>query len=77
MLDYFKSRGYTIRFPAMPTIQVGNAIRKIQLPIELCSVSANQAVMKRCTEMQTRNMIKVAATSTDVRRQKIMDKNLS
>lgn len=73
VLDYFKSRNYAIRFPAMPTIQVGNAIRKIQLPIELCSVSANQAVMKRCTETQTRNMIKVAATSTDIRRAKIMD----
>lgn len=29
--------------------------------------------MRKCTEMQTRNMIKVAATSTDVRRKKIMD----
>lgn len=32
-----------------------------------------QAVNKKCTEMQTRNMIKVAATSTDVRKEKIMD----
>lgn len=32
-----------------------------------------QAVNKKCTELQTRNMIKVAATSTDVRKQKIMD----
>lgn len=29
--------------------------------------------MKKCTEMQTRTMIKQAATSTDVRRKKIMD----
>lgn len=29
--------------------------------------------MKKCTENQTRNMIKEAATSTDVRKQKLMD----
>lgn len=32
-----------------------------------------QAVMKKCTENQTRNMIKEAATSTDVRKKKLMD----
>lgn len=36
-------------------------------------MSLLQAVNKKCTENQTRNMIKVAATSTDERRQKIMD----
>lgn len=32
-----------------------------------------QAVKKKCTEQQTRNMIRVAATSTDERKRKIMD----
>lgn len=36
-------------------------------------MSLLQAVNKKCTENQTRNMIKVAATSTDERKQKIMN----
>lgn len=32
-----------------------------------------QAINRRCTENQTREIIKVAATSTDVRKQKIME----
>lgn len=32
-----------------------------------------QVINKKCTENQTRNIIRFAATSTDVRKQKIMD----
>lgn len=33
----------------------------------------NQAINKKCTENQTRNIIRFAATSTDVRKQKIFN----
>lgn len=34
---------------------------------------AFQVINKKCTENQTRNIIKIAATNTDTRKQKIMD----
>lgn len=41
--DYFRTvRKYTIKFPKLPCITVGNTIRTISLPAELCTVSANQ-----------------------------------
>lgn len=41
--DYFRTvRKYTIKYPKLPCITVGNTIRTIALPAELCSVSANQ-----------------------------------
>lgn len=43
VLDYFRTaRNYTIKFPMLPCIIVGNAIRTISLPPELCTVSPNQ-----------------------------------
>lgn len=36
------------------------------------AIRALQVINKKCTENQTRNIIKTAATSTDVRKQKIM-----
>lgn len=62
-----------LKFPMLPCVRTNPADKGIHLPMEFCSVAANQAVMKKCTEMQTRNMIKQAATSTDVRRSKIMN----
>lgn len=70
---YFQSKyKLQLKFPNLPCIRTLPAEKNINLPMEFCSLAANQAVMKRCTEMQTRNMIKQAATSTDVRRGKIM-----
>lgn len=43
------------------------------MPLEFCTVIANQAVNRRMDDEQTRQMIRVAATSTDVRKQKIMN----
>lgn len=72
--DYFlKERKYKITFPNLPCVVVGNEIRSVYLPAELCEISANQAVMKKCTENQTRAMIKESATSTDERKRKIME----
>lgn len=71
--EYFRSRGVPIKYPLLPTLKLGNAVKNITVPMELCSIAGNQAVNKKCTETQTRNMIKIAATSTDVRRSKIMD----
>lgn len=71
--QYMQSRKYTIRYPNMPCLHIGNTVRTIYVPAELCSISANQAVNKKCTETQTRNMIRVAATSTDIRKDKIME----
>ncbi|XP_037047779.1 protein argonaute-2 isoform X2 [Bradysia coprophila] len=71
--QYFRTRNVTIKYPLLPTLKLGNAIKNITVPMEFCSVAGNQAVNKKCTENQTRNMIKVAATSTDVRKDKIME----
>lgn len=43
VFDYFRTvRKYTIKFPNLPCIVVGNSLRTISLPAELCTVSANQ-----------------------------------
>lgn len=71
--QYMQSRKYQIKFPNMPCLHIGNTVRTIYVPAELCSIAPNQAVNKKCTEMQTRNMIRIAATSTDERKRKIME----
>lgn len=62
-----------LKYPHLPCVRTNPAEKGVHLPMEFCGIASNQAVMKKCTEMQTRNMIKQAATSTDVRRSKIMN----
>lgn len=70
--EYFKTQNYLISRPDLPCVQLGNSIKSIVVPMEHCSLPDRQAINRKCTEEQTRNVIKIAATSTDTRKTKIM-----
>ncbi|CAH1128332.1 unnamed protein product [Ceutorhynchus assimilis] len=73
VLEYFlRQKNCRLRYPDLPTLWVGSLQRKILLPMEFCQILEGQAVNRKMTENQTSNMIKQAATSTTVRKQKIM-----
>ncbi|CAH1183419.1 unnamed protein product [Phaedon cochleariae] len=63
-----------LRYPKLPTLWVGNKERrdKMLLPLEFCTIEENQAVNRKMTENQTREMIRHTATNTTVRKDKIM-----
>lgn len=42
--NYFRSKGYNLRYPHLNCITVGSTIRQISLPMELCSIPAGQAL---------------------------------
>ncbi|KAJ8920698.1 hypothetical protein NQ315_004837 [Exocentrus adspersus] len=72
---YFeRQKNYKLRYPHLPTLWVGAQQRenKILLPLELCTLEEGQVLNRKMTENQTSRMIKQAATSTDVRKDKIM-----
>ncbi|XP_055914465.1 protein argonaute-2 [Eupeodes corollae] len=71
--QYFESKGYKLLRPDFPCLHVGSTVKNIYIPLELLEVPSGQAIMRKDTENQVRNMIKHAATSTDVRKSKIMD----
>ncbi|XP_031627620.1 protein argonaute-2 [Contarinia nasturtii] len=72
ILQYFQETNRRIQFPNLNCIRLGSHIKSIKVPIEFCSISDSQMSNKKCTENQTRNLIREAATSTDIRKQKIM-----
>ena len=61
------------RYKNLPTVWIGSKEKKVLVPFELCSLVPGQPIVRKYTEMQTRNMIREAATSTDVREKKIMN----
>ncbi|XP_046490379.1 protein argonaute-2 [Neodiprion pinetum] len=72
--DYFrKEKNYTIKNPELPCVWVGGRNRQIYVPAELCTIVPGQVTIKKMDEIQTSNMIKAAATSTNIRKQKIMN----
>lgn len=72
ILQYFRETNRNIRYPSLPCIKLGNTVKSITVPMELCSIPDTQVINKRCTENQTRNIIRIAATNTDDRKAKIM-----
>ncbi|XP_052848375.1 protein argonaute-2-like isoform X1 [Drosophila gunungcola] len=70
--EYFKSRNYRLQFPRLPCLHVGSLTNQIYLPIELCQIEGGQALNRKDDATQVANMIKFAATSTNVRKGKIM-----
>ncbi|KYN39036.1 Protein argonaute-2, partial [Trachymyrmex septentrionalis] len=78
---YFRViKGYSIRKPDLPTLHVGKTSNgdKILVPLEvrklfyICyNIVGGQAFNKKLNETQTRNMIRVAATSASQRKQNI------
>ncbi|GFG40952.1 hypothetical protein Cfor_04697, partial [Coptotermes formosanus] len=74
--EYFtRIKGVTLQYPHLPCLHVGSLNREnpIYLPPELCTITRSQVINKKMNEKQTSNMIRSAATSTDIRKQKIMD----
>lgn len=74
--DYFlHKKNVTLKCPYFPCLHVGSMKREtpIYLPSELCWVVKSQVINKKMNEKQTSAMIKSAATSTEVRKRKIMD----
>lgn len=71
--SYFHSRNYPLKFPQLHCLNVGSSIKSILLPIELCSIEEGQALNRKDGATQVANMIKYAATSTNVRKRKIMN----
>uniref|UniRef100_A0A1L8DX88 Putative germ-line stem cell division protein hiwi/piwi n=1 Tax=Nyssomyia neivai TaxID=330878 RepID=A0A1L8DX88_9DIPT len=72
--EYFgKILNIRLQFPNLPVLHVGPRDKNIYLPAELCTIPAGQAVMKKLTDMQTRSMIRETATSTDVRKERILN----
>nr|XP_022913773.1 protein argonaute-2-like isoform X1 [Onthophagus taurus] len=70
---YAKEKRYRIKYNKWPTLWVGAKTKKILIPAELCTILRGQAVNKKMTEMQTRAMIKHAATSAPERLKKIQN----
>lgn len=72
---FFKEKQISLKYPNMPCIWVGNKERvpHILLPAEFCIVVAGQVINRKLPEQLTSSMIKQAATSTKVRKEKIMD----
>uniref|UniRef100_A0A1Y1MI53 Uncharacterized protein n=1 Tax=Photinus pyralis TaxID=7054 RepID=A0A1Y1MI53_PHOPY len=74
--DYFANvKQARLTYPHLPCLWVGSRQRqpKILLPMEFCTIEANQVTNRKMTSNQTSKMIKSAATSTIIRKQKIMD----
>ncbi|XP_034111510.1 protein argonaute-2 isoform X2 [Drosophila albomicans] len=71
--EYFASRGYKLQYPNLYCLHVGPPAKNIYLPVELCRIEEGQALNRKDGANQVSAMIKFAATSTNVRKQKIMD----
>ncbi|XP_039963203.1 protein argonaute-2 [Bactrocera neohumeralis] len=72
--SYFASRGYKLKYPHLGCVVAGSSVKPNYLPIELCSIEPGQAIKKKDGKAQVQKMIKFAATSTDERKRKIMEK---
>ncbi|KAL9901444.1 LOW QUALITY PROTEIN: protein argonaute-2-like [Glossina fuscipes fuscipes] len=71
--DYFASKGCILQYPYLNCITTGSTTRKIALPIEFCSVAEDQVLNRKDGNMQVSKMIKYSATSTNERKNKIMN----
>lgn len=44
VLDYFKSTGRNIQYPALPCIKIGNSLKNQIIPMEYCSIFDKQVI---------------------------------
>ncbi|XP_046664907.1 protein argonaute-2-like [Homalodisca vitripennis] len=71
--EYFRTqKKYTLKYPDLPCIHVGNPSKDICLPPELCTITPGQVVTKKLDKFQTSKMIKEAAKPPSERKQRIM-----
>lgn len=62
-----------MKYPELPLLHVGSIVRNIYLPLEFCEIPAGQATNKKCPPKCVAKMIKFSATSSDVRKKKIVE----
>jgi eukaryotic translation initiation factor 2C len=61
VFDYFKERGYVIKQPNLPVLNVGSPYDPIYIPAELCTVLPGQPYRKFLSGDQTTKMLRFAA----------------
>ena len=61
VFDYFKEKGYVIKQPNLPVLNVGSPYDPIYIPAELCTVLPGQPYRKFLSGDQTTKMLKFAA----------------
>ena len=73
VVDYFQQAYDTrLKYPQLPPIeQRGSGGRVIHLPLELCTVAGGQALLRKCSDVQTASMIKFTTKKPQQRRQEI------
>lgn len=70
--QYFQEKGRPLQKPQAPCIHIGPPTRNILIPMEFLSIPSGQALNRKAPESCTRDMVRIAATSTDKRKEKIM-----
>ncbi|XP_024085954.1 protein argonaute-2-like [Cimex lectularius] len=71
--DYFYNKhNYKIQYHNLPSLVCGSSKKSITLPIEMCEIVPRQVIMKKLNELQTREMVRLAAVSAPARKQKIV-----
>lgn len=61
VFDYFKEKGYVLKQPNVPVVNVGSAADPIYIPAELCTVLPGQPYRKFLSGDQTTRMLRFAA----------------
>ncbi|XP_011498662.1 PREDICTED: protein argonaute-2-like [Ceratosolen solmsi marchali] len=72
--QYYKSeKKYVIKYPFLPCLWVGPRDKNIHVPPEICTIVSGQTVQKPLNPNQTASMVRYAATSTTIRKKKILE----
>jgi len=72
--QYFESKyKMKLKYPHLPCVWVGSRDKMNLVPMEICSIAAGQEYRRKLNDIQMSNMIKVAATPADLRKQKILN----
>ncbi|KAI6174749.1 Piwi domain protein [Aphelenchoides fujianensis] len=65
--EYFCRRYGSLRFPALPCLQVGSPSRQIFIPLELCELAHPQKFVRKLTDQQTASIIRNASRDAEWR----------
>ncbi|KAI0217567.1 hypothetical protein L0F63_000143 [Massospora cicadina] len=68
---YFSQKlGVRLEFPTLPCVEIKKGVA---IPMELCNVTPGQRYLRKLSEMQTADMIKITCTKPSVRAEKIIN----
>lgn len=69
--DYFSSQySLRLRHPGLPCVKSGSNERQLYLPLEVCEIAPAQRYMKKLSEEQTADMIKITCQKPHLRLEK-------